>query len=149
MSVIISIFLWLLMGAAASYMATQRGRDPLIWFAIGMLLGILGLLILVLLPSLNSEGRSDVKPELSTDEPKVQLLSPSSSEPIIEKDFMIKEWFCLDKARQQQGPMRFDALKSLWGEGKIDNFSFVWCEGMENWKRIQELPDLDEALSID
>jgi GYF domain 2 len=142
MSLFLSFILWLLIGIATAYFANQRGRDPFIWFIVGMFLGLLGLALLFFLPSYSSEGQlseeSEKHVETSPEEP---AFSDRSHE------YLIKEWFYLDGQRQQQGPMRFEALKSVWGQGRLSIESYVWCDGMENWKKIEELPFLKKALS--
>lgn len=135
MEILIVVLSWLLFGGAASYFASQRGRDPFAWFIIGMLLGILGLLLLFLLPPIKSE-------ESEKGEEHIQLPSnPEASSP-----YRLKEWFYLDDGRKQLGPFTFSMLKRIWDQGKISTQTFVWADGMDAWKRIDEVPDLQEAL---
>jgi len=145
MHTLITFVLWILIGMITSYFAKQRGRDPLIWFMIGMLLGLLGLILLFLLPNLESVGGKDQK--------QVNEQPPSSEPlpiewPTLEPASAIenKEWFYLDAQRQTQGPISFRALKAAWGEGRLLGDSLVWSEGMDNWKKIQELAELSQAL---
>lgn len=138
---ILSITLWVLIGIATAYVAFKRGRDPFAWFAIGILFGLLGLLLLMILapvtPETEEEKNANPLQSIPVDSPEVIAL---------QHYHLINEWFCVDKARQQQGPMRFDVLKDLWGDNGIDAASFVWCEGMAEWKRISDLPELYSAL---
>lgn len=141
---VLSIIFWLLIGAATAYFAQQRGRDPFMWFLIGIFLGLLGLLLLFLLPV------TDKTPESvsgGADRP-LQPQEPSKEAVLSVKnhDYLIRDWFYLDAEVKQQGPMTFDGLKRLWQEGKVGPDSFVWCDGMEGWKKIEELLDLKEGL---
>lgn len=138
MEVVIVIISWLLFGGAASYFAGQRGRDPFAWFFIGMLLGILGLLLLFLLPTVTSPEEAATK-EDSVEKPK-ELQEGNMS------TFRLKEWYYLNDSREQKGPNPYSELKGMWNLKKITDQTYVWCEGMENWKKIAEIPELKEAL---
>jgi hypothetical protein len=140
---ILIIAIWTLVGLATAYFARQRGRDPYIWFAIGVCFGVLGLLLLILLPSV-SEGETRPQDD-QTPQPPV-IIEAAPAEAACHHDYLIKEWFCIDKAHQNLGPMHFNLLKTLWKDGKVDSHTFVWCEGMPEWKRIENLSDVHEVL---
>jgi hypothetical protein len=133
MELLVVILSWLVFGGAASYFASQRGRDPFAWFMIGMLLGILGLLLLFLLPPLENEKKEPVEPE---------EIAPVITEPAER----LTDWFYLDKNRIQVGPVAFNALKSAWDDKEITIETLVWREGMGEWKKVAELPSLREVL---
>lgn len=135
---VLTFIFWFLTGTACAYFAYQRGRDPYFWFAIGLFFGLLGLLVLMFLPVITSEEAS--KKEFADVQAVPQI------PPVHENDYMIKDWFWIDKTGQQQGPIRYEILKTLWNENKVDALSFVWSEGMESWKRIEELPALNQGL---
>lgn len=137
MEILIVIFAWLLFGGAASYFAAQRGRDPFAWFLIGMLLGILGLLLLFLLPP--------VKP-LEGDKEEEMLQEEQTEIPPAPGTYRFKEWFYLDAEKHQKGPFSFSLLRKQWEQGKLSSKTFVWSEGMPTWKKVDELPDLNDAL---
>jgi hypothetical protein len=133
MELLVVILSWLVFGGAASYFASQRGRDPFAWFMIGMLLGILGLLLLFLLPPLENEKKEPVEPE---------EIAPVITEPAER----LTDWFYLDKNRIQVGPVAFNALKRAWDDKEITIETLVWREGMGEWKKVAELPSLREVL---
>lgn len=139
MSLIFTFVLWVLIGTMASYLANQRGRDPYIWFFIGILLGLLGVLLVFLLPPVIA----------SKEEKTVVPNTPSSTIVTNESSVVSTEWFCLDKTRKQQGPIAIGILRELWKKGNIDAKSYVWSEGMSGWKRIEELIPLLQALQED
>lgn len=134
MEVVIVIISWLLFGGASSYFAGQRGRDPFAWFFIGMLLGILGLLLLFLLPPVNQEEA--ISKEIALEKPKEESWT----------GIRLKEWYYLNSDRQQVGPSPYSALRDMWDLKKITDQTYVWCDGMEGWKKIAEMPELKEAL---
>jgi len=51
MWLIIGIVFWLIMAIACAWLAKEKGRDWLKWGAIGILIGIIGLIILIASPS--------------------------------------------------------------------------------------------------
>ncbi len=138
MRMLISLLLLLFFAFLSSYIAKQRGRDPIAWFMIGILLGIFAPLLLLFLKPLKPGQEIEEDKEINED---IKLSAPSKAASYIDK-----EWFYLDKSHQQQGPIYFAALKTLWFEEKITSATYVWSEGMTQWKRIGELPDFVEAL---
>lgn len=122
------ILFWLAMGAATAYFANQRGRDPFAWFMWGMLLGFFGLLLLFVLPPLAKEEEPGLEAEYS-------LLEPNPKN----HDYFLKEWYYYDDKKEQHGPVRFEQLKKLWEEGHINEETFVWHEGLDNWKQLQDV----------
>jgi len=116
-------------GGFTSYFASQRGRDPVGWFFIGFLFNSYALITLFLLDPLNRK-KTDSTPPI-----------PAGQEPIPQEN-LLQEWFYLKKDRSQGGPISFHELKNLWANSEIDNRTFIWCEGMESWQRLEELPDI-------
>lgn len=131
------IILWLCLGASTAYFANQRGRDPFVWFMIGMLLGFFGMLLLFLLPPV-----ADAQQKMAPFEEK-------GEEFIIQnRDYLIKEWYYYDQDRVRQGPLTFDQVKALWKRGVLNEESFVWSEGLESWKKIEELQNVYTHLQL-
>lgn len=141
MEVLLTVVLWILMGTATSYFANQRGRDPFAWFLIGMLLGLLGLLLLFLLPTVETKEEKTEAFELEElpEEPAKNIISKES--------YRFKDWFYLDEKHQQLGPFPFQTFRKAWEQGKVSSETFVWTEGMENWRKVQDLPGFQESLS--
>lgn len=137
MELFVVIISWLLFGGVSSYFAAKRGRDPFAWFMIGMLLGILGLLLLFLLPPLAE------KPKEGETETAAPVPEPSE----IREPGRLNEWFYLDTTRNQIGPIPFHQLKKAWGEGIINPETLVWSQGLPDWKKVAELPSLRDLLS--
>lgn len=131
MTLFISIALWLIIGATSAYYAQLRGRDPISWFVIGMLLGVIGLLILFFLPQLEQK----VVPEDNLLEP-IPPLTPMG------QSVRFKEWFYLDPNHVQQGPVSFLALEKLIDQGYLTHHSLIWSEGMEGWTPVESINEL-------
>ncbi len=131
MEILVVIISWLLFGGASSYFARQRGRDPFAWFLIGMFLGILGLLLLFLLPPLAAPV-SEVEEKEVEEEPAV----------VEEMPYRLKAWYYLDQDRNQIGPASFNQLK----KANIHADTLIWCEGMPEWKTIADVPEMRDAL---
>jgi len=122
---ILTIIVGLILGAWASVMADNRGRDSTVWFFLGFCFGILAIAVLFILPNLA---------EKEEEEPSVAVPAP---EPLIE-DPEMKDWYYLDLNNEQAGPVSFDILLELYENKKISSTTYVWCEGMEEWKTLEE-----------
>lgn len=144
MDMILPFFIWMFIGVITAYFAQKRGRDPLIWFMIGMLLGVLGLIVLLILPA----SKANVEP---INEKIEEAFLPSSPAPLVPEEtalpFLTKEWFYIDSLKQQQGPISFDSLKKIWYEQQLSDQTYVWSEGMEGWEHIGQMPQLKEVLN--
>lgn len=135
----LTIFLWLLMGFSSAYFASQRGRNPYIWFVIGLLFGALGLIFLFLLPVITNDSSDEMESDVDKE---MFELTPSNKN----HEFLVKDWFYLDIEHKQQGPISFDTLKTMLAEGNIQRSSYVWSEGMVDWKKIEEFGELKDVL---
>ena len=124
-----------------AYYANRRGREPLLWFAIGLLLGIFSPLILLLLPVVKKENgdspRVDSPPESQDNEKVAEGMMP-------EEDRL---WYYLDQQHQQFGPVSIVALRALWNRGRLELTHYVWTEGMEKWEKVENMPDLHAVLN--
>ncbi|MCB1119305.1 MAG: DUF4339 domain-containing protein [Chlamydiia bacterium] len=111
----------LLAGALTSYFARIRGRDPFIWFTVGILLGVFGVLIVLLLPSVKEEE------EEAAPEPPPQVEVPKET----------RLWFYLNAQNEQQGPVTEEELKNLIDKEILSSESLLWSEGMEEWQPLK------------
>ena len=154
------LFTGVLIGALTAYLANGRGRDPVRWFFIGMLCGVFGLIALFFFPVIPQEGQEGSKS--NRDRNKFQnesgnqsgnqsgpQVSPESTQivtPIVE-DPLAKPWYYLDEKHQKYGPIAVDSLEKLFIEKKITSRTYMWTQGMEGWKRLEELSDLQARLN--
>lgn len=128
--------LWVSIGYVTALFADGRGRSMSIWFILGMLFGLFALGALFLLPSLkNSNGKNE------SIDPKVDEVN---KENVADYDF---EWFYLDRENVQKGPIDFEDLCIAWHDGVVTSDTYVWYEGMENWKLIGENEMLMKRLA--
>ena len=146
--VLLSFILLLLIASFTAYYANRKGRHPVLWFIIGILLGLFAPLILLFLSSVKDQASSDGSPTMNVSNPhpalkefsqtqlETQSLSPDNE----------KLWYYLDQEHQQMGPVSIIALKSLWNRGLLELTSYVWSDGMEQWERIENLPELKASL---
>ncbi len=54
-------------------------------------------------------------------------------------------WFYLERT-DQQGPVPISMLRRLWDERVIGPKTFVWKDGMVDWREVRDIPDLGEQL---
>lgn len=122
LQIVVNFFIALLVGSLTAYMSKGRGRNPVPWFFIGMFFGILGFLALFLFPIVKDEPARSI----------ARTLEPQLPE----------KWFYLDEKHVQFGPVGLSELALLYKETKIEPSTYVWSEGMEEWKKLGELSQL-------
>lgn len=129
-----TVVLAFLIGLASAYLAFLRGRNPYIWFAIGLMFGMIGLLFLFILPSHSEKLKISLNKEIGSVD--------------IEKEDIYQEieWYYLDKKHEQQETLSFLELKESWDKGKINRETYVWSDGMEEWQKICEIPKLEKLI---
>lgn len=110
-----------LIGGWTGYLAKSRGRDLRVWALAGFFFGLFGLITLLFLPNLSEK-----------EEDTIDLVI----EPVV-VDHNLKEWFYLE-GTEQNGPIDYSGLQNLWADKKISSTTYIWCEGMEEWKTIQD-----------
>ena len=120
------------MGSITAYLAKKRGKNPYIWFGIGMFLGVLGMLILFFMPNKKKSVQAPTEP-IKDDEITIDVT------PEVKPSELEKFWYYLTKGNEQHGPMSFDALKRAFKEGLVSDATYVWNEEMDAWKRFGEL----------
>lgn len=132
------LLFWVFFGLLCSYLAKRRGKNPFLWFFLGLFLGIFAVALIIVLPLIENKflKKSPASP------PPPQAI-PS---PLPLKETWNENWFYLDAARQTQGPLPFSELVALWHNNQLTAHSFLWKEGMENWKKISDMNDLYEDL---
>lgn len=138
---LVNLLVAILIASITAYIAKRRGRSPMLWFFLGAFFGLLGMLALFLFPVVKDPATEE-KGQIEVI-PKQETVSPESPEDQVLAD----GWFYLDSEHQQYGPVTLSELKLLFEEKKIDSSSFVWREGMQEWKKVSELSQLVASLS--
>lgn len=104
MQTLLSFVIFLLFGVICSFVAKQKGRDPVAWYILGMLFCLLALIVLFLLPPLHAQ-QEDIE------ENEDQKLSGIQPEDKNANSYPQNEWFYIGEEKRAQGPIAFDLLK--------------------------------------
>jgi hypothetical protein len=151
MEIFLAFVLSLLFAWLTSHFAKKQGRDPIIWFLIGLVLGVFGLFILFLLPNKNEEKEIEEAVPVDIDPNAVNSTLIDAEQPMTIKpeidELLDKQWYYLDSAHQQQGPIGIKLLKHFFLEEKINKSTHVWSEEMPEWKTIEEMVALNDYLN--
>lgn len=123
---------WVFFGFWTAYLARKRERNPSRWFWVGLGLGILGVLLILVIP--RPTAKKKASPITLEPKPVFAPLPPAE-----------KQWYYLTPSHEQKGP--HPDLAPQWQRKEIDENSFIWSEGMGEWKRVKELPQLFRDLS--
>ena len=138
MALFLNIAISFLMGCLTAYFASQRQRNPAKWFVVGLFLGLIGIIILFILPIGKEEDkRRSIPAEVS---PLPDRLG-SRTEISREENFL-QEWFYLDKKHQQHGPVTVLELHKLDQQDALSVDGLVWKKGMDAWKRKAEIAEI-------
>lgn len=126
----------------------KRGRKAIPWFFLGFFFGCLAIIALFMLPKriTPSQPAFAQQPPFGVTPYPCFKAVPSSSTPMIEE-----LWYFLAEDRTQIGPVSFQGLKQSYLEGRVKSSSYVWNACLEEWKKLEELPDylslLEERLT--
>ncbi len=153
MNILASMVIGIGIGCLTAYFARKRGRQPAIWFFVGFLLGIIGLLLLFVFPNkklvqqapqyrANEGHHMSPMPELSVQQEDIIEVSEDG----FSMEYIQEEWFYLNTDREQEGPLTFCRLRELWGAGTLKPNSYLWIPTWKEWHRIEEYPDLKTEL---
>lgn len=142
-----------------AYQAHLRGKNPKLWFLLGLVFGLLAPIFLLYFTSTptsptvsfnkderSEEGLSSKKAMMPDSLFQENLAIFPHSEEIAKQIEEDKLWYYLDQHRQQIGPVSFIALHELWNRGQLELTSLVWTKGMQQWQKIDDLPDLKKML---
>jgi hypothetical protein len=142
----VTICIWVLLGGVTAYLAHRRGRGPLPWFLVGLVLGVLAIALLYLWPTAQQTAQHR---EALAGNPQKQ---PQPAQPAITTTAVAVEepvdviWHYLDGEDEQHGPVSIRELEKLWDERVINLESYVWSQGMPEWQTIGDLPALRDRL---
>lgn len=155
MDFFLAFIISLLFAGLCAHFAKKQGRDPVIWFLVGLVIGVFGLLILFLFPKKTAEEEAKSSTEVEGDKEiegdpafDSESYDIAHEEPQISNEgiFFQKEWYYFDQEKKQQGPVGISILRAYWKEEKIDKDTFVWSENMANWQKVNAVPQLEQYL---
>ena len=112
-------------GLLSSYLAYRRGKNPILWFLVGALFGMLGVFALFFSGHFKKKQAASVA---KLAEPKPYLAGPTN-----------KFWYYLDAAGTQVGPLSYNGMTAAWKEGTVPVTAFVWHEDLTDWQALQDL----------
>jgi hypothetical protein len=149
-SLVLSFILLLLIASLTAYYANRKGRNPLLWFIIGILFGIFAPLILYFFPPVNQRSNNGLPTmTVSPPDPSLQHLpeAPPTEAELRDREEDNRLWYYLDENHEQIGPVSMIALRELWNRGQLELNSYVWSLGMDKWEKVDRLSELKEALN--
>ncbi len=127
------ILFWVFFGLLCSHLAKKRGKRQLPWFFIGLILGIFGVILIYILPS-SKEVLTKSKPNKRAD-------------PLERSDAWMKMWYYQEPtSKLQKGPMEFPDLAKQWHKKALTEKTLIWGEGMPEWKKVHDLPDIVKEM---
>ncbi len=127
----LAVLLCVLLGLACYRSALIRGRNPYLWFGIGLLFGIFGLITLFLLPPVRHKLAV-----VASAAPKTLKTPPLEA---LHETHAGKLWYYLDLQNTQYGPMSLNALGNAWLEGKVNLTTYVWHEDLTEWRPLADV----------
>ncbi len=154
--------IWVIVGLISAYVAKRKGKNPLVWFAMGTLFSVLGLMILLMLPknkddedkstlapvhSMSSEGGLHAEEEgFNEPSPSVKRIKP---DPTLQWHYIFES----DNIVEVRGPMSIDELRKAVVNLKLPITTFIWCDEFPDWTPISEFQNssylTDKELIID
>ncbi|MCK4934208.1 MAG: DUF4339 domain-containing protein [Simkaniaceae bacterium] len=141
---------WIILGVLCLRIARKKNRHPVGWFFIGFSLGIFGVILLLILPrkkkKVLSPNIAGIPTQTANKSMEEVTHSSYSLNPPINDPEMSKYWYYLDKDSTEQGPISFDALNRQYQTQDLPATTYVWSEDMDNWKKINELPEKFKQL---
>ncbi|NGX33486.1 MAG: hypothetical protein K1060chlam4_01555 [Candidatus Anoxychlamydiales bacterium] len=133
------VICWLFCAINSSKLAYKRKRDTQLWFILGLLFGIVALAIIYFLKPLKSFKKNTQR-----------ISKRISTKPLINHFAVLKTdnnyWYYLDNTKKQIGPMSLEKLYDFYLKQKISNYTYVWNDTMDNWKKLKEISSLSKIL---
>lgn len=139
----------LIIAGLTAYYASRKGKNPLLWFVFGCLIGVIAPLILFFLTFLEkSSARNAVAAEKEEELPlnPLPIANTEENRESVQEKFDTL-WYYLDEEHQQIGPVSLIAIRELWHTGRLNLTSYVWAQGMPEWQKIEAIPELIPELN--
>lgn len=108
----LTVVVSLAFGMLAAFYAKRAGKNPYLWFFLGLLLGVIGVFFLFFMPQ----------------KKKTEKIAPP-----VDKLF----WYYLDGENNQRGPFKFNVLREAWEKGALSSNTYVWNETLDKWEPFE------------
>ncbi|MBT3394412.1 MAG: DUF4339 domain-containing protein [Waddliaceae bacterium] len=119
---LILVVWWLLAGVVAR-IAEKRGYNGKTWFFVSIFIGFLPTMLVLYL-------------FFPTKKPAVAADKPEEKSSFYDSPFIQHQWYYLCD-NNQHGPVGWYVIKEKLNAGKLTLSSYVWREGLEEWKIIE------------
>jgi hypothetical protein len=127
---------FIMAGLVCSCVAKKQNKNPYIWFGVGCLAPICGVLFLLLIPMFKKYFRSKTHKKqdrvVTLEVTPICELNPEAGS-------LNKLWYFLDAENITVGPMSFPVFKQKWKEGKILPTTLIWNETLTSWQSFQDI----------
>ena len=174
-----TIIILLVCGGVAAAIANQKGRSAIGWFFGGFFLGLVGIVIVAVLPNLKEERekheahyreRRRLREQLRQEKMKNEAFRQHAASRLDSHDNALGidtrgsgaalphhdrpkslpetaptsggEWYYMANG-DTQGPVNFEKLRELYRDRVLTLSSFVWNPGMDDWKTLSSVPELN------
>lgn len=122
----ILILIYSVLAFFSAYFANKEGRNPYLWFFLGIIFGVSSLVILLFFHYKTKRKKSLIIQEaISSLNRQIQLRDS-------------KFWYYLNKEDKQVGPMSSTKLHSLFKDGTIIESTYIWNEEFDDWKFLKD-----------
>jgi hypothetical protein len=145
---------WLISGAVTALIAKQKNRNPIAWFFIGLLFGVLGILAITVLAAKPSKKDAEVASVAISEARSESALPADSGRSHLGPVKRIPtnkslQWYYLNKNVDTIGPLTVDDLRRQIFDNKLDGSTYIWCEEFADWSQISEFQNNNILLDPD
>lgn len=131
---ILPVICWLFCAITSSKLAYKKNRDTQTWFILGLFFGIIALAIIYFLKPLKI----------------IRNIQKKSNQSLANHFSILKTdnnyWYYLDNEKNQIGPMSLKKLYDIYLKEKISNYTYVWNDSMDTWKKLIDISSLSKLL---
>lgn len=145
--------IWVIIGIICSFVAKSKGKNQYLWFAIGVLFSVLGLLILLLLPKKEKEKVATPSPAVAKSMNSEAALPADDEENFMEPTPPVKrikqdtalQWHYIyesDTIVEVRGPFNIDDLRKEFVNLKLPISTYIWCDEFADWTPLSEFQNM-------
>lgn len=143
----------ILLGIISAYIAFKKQRNPFGWFFIGFLFGLIGIVIVLILPPSDIRGNSNQNcfSEEDYTDPTLEISSKEVEETaektITSPIFEAPNWFYLDENKKAIGPFNEENLMTILLTKENRKEIWIWKKGMPDWQKTISIPSINNRLN--